>query len=179
MERLKNERKSDVNGRVQKNKPLKRVGRLLVEGLIGLAAVGVIASCSASAQVAVRSGGPSASASASSQPAGFGMPVLHESEIRVRREGDTVTAEVHEITDIHCDAINRCTTTSQVLDNPTLTFEVYDANSRSFRAIEGCPRDQQTCDLSSLERGSIVRIRFVPEQDFARPMRGCSTRTER
>ena len=177
MERLKKERKSEVHRRIQKNKPLRRIGTLLVEGLVALTAVGVIASCAASASVSVRGG--TASASASSQPSGFGMPHLNESEIRIRRQGDTITAEVHEITGIECDAINRCTTSSEVLQSPTISFEVYDADARRFRVIEGCPDEQQACDLSSLERGSVVRVRFVPEQDFERPMRGCQARTER
>ncbi len=176
MERLK--QKPEVHKGTQRNRPFAKARKLLVEGLAALAAAGLIASCAASASVSVR-GGATASASASSQPTGFGMPVLHESEIRIRRQGDTITAEVHEITGIECDAINRCTTSSEVLAGPTLTFEVFDSESRRFRPIEGCPNEEQACDVSSLERGSLIRVRFVPEQDFERPMRGCQTRTER
>ncbi len=176
MERLKNERKSDVHRKIQEKRPLRKVGKVLVESLMALAMVGIVSSCSASAQVSARS---SAVTSATSQPAGFGTPNLHASEIRVRREGDIVSAEVHEITGIQCDAINRCETSSVSLTNPTVSFEVYDSDARRFRAIEGCPNEERACDISSVPRGAQIRIRFVPAPDFERPIRGTSTRTER
>lgn len=174
MERL-NTRKTEARGNIRKPK---RIGRLLVEGLAGLAAAGLIASCAASASVSVR-GGASASSSASSRPAGFGMPVLHESEVRLKKQGDTLEAEVHEITDLQCDEFNRCTTDSEPLKSVKLSFEVFDSKARRYRQIEGCTEDKRTCDISKVPRGSQIRVRFVPPQDFERPVTGDTATTVR
>lgn len=177
MERL-NRRKTETRKDVQRRP--RRIGKLLVEGLAGLAIAGVIASCAASATVSARGEvSASSSASASSAPAGFGMPTLHESEIRLKKQGDSLEAEVREITDIECDAANRCTTDSTPLKSVKLSFEVYDSNSRRFREIEGCTEEKHVCDISKVPRGARIRVRFVPPQDFERPVRGDTATTVR
>jgi hypothetical protein len=204
MERLRKERKPDVQ-----RKPLGRVGRLLVEGLAAVTAAGIIASCSATVQVRASA---AASASASSAPAGYGMPALHESEVRLSREGDTLRAEVIEIDSIECDAFNRCSTRSEKLPRARVRFEAFDPEARRYYEIEGCSgdaaqpsaetaeppdggqpsadggappaesqpaRDGHSCNISKVPRGARIRVRFVPPQDFQRPVRGNSATTVR
>jgi hypothetical protein len=215
MERLRKEKKPDVQ-----KKPIGRVGKLLVEGLAAVAAAGIIASCSATVQVRASA---STASSASSQPSsGFGMPTLHESEIRLSREGDTLRAEVVEIGGINCDAFNRCSTRFEKLPRARVHFEAFDREARRFYEIEGCSgdaaqpsaetaepadggqpadagtvasrpsedggsppaasqpsREGQSCDISKVPRGSRIRVRFVPSQDYDRPVRGDTATTVR
>lgn len=180
MERLGKERKSEVHRGNKEQRPMRKFAKLLVEGLAAVAAAGIIASCAASASVSARGGASvSASSSASSQPAGFDMPVLHESEVRLKRDGDTLHVEVHEITGIDCDAANRCSTSSEPLKSAPVTIERFDPKAMRYRQIDGCTDDKRTCDISKVPRGSRIRVRFVPPQDFERPVQGDSATTVR
>lgn len=165
MEKLRRENRNEAR------RPRKSYGKLLVEGLASLTAAAMISACTASASVSLRSGTATTERRMT--------PTLNAGEIRLRREGTLLRAELREITAIECNAHNSCTTTSESVSGPTLTFETYDPEMHRYQTIEGCPNEEQACDLSHVPEGTRIRVRFVPRPDFSRPMRGCDTETTR